>query len=101
MYNRLQSHIRSLENLGIKGDTYGLILQLPSHFRVEWAQTSAGKESDLDNLRDFLKSELQRRERSQTFTTLSEEHSILLLNLHDGRLTVWLLPVNMEVPLHW
>ena len=49
MYDKLQSHIRSLENLGIKGDTYGVILtplvlhQLPSHFRLEWARTSAGK----------------------------------------------------------
>ena len=79
MYDRLQSHIRSLENLGIKGDTYGVILtplvlhQLPTHFRLEWARSSAGKESDLDNLLDFLKNELERRERSQTFTTVSEE----------------------------
>ena len=79
MYDRLQSHIRSLENLGIKGDTYGVILtplvlhQLPTHFRLEWARSSAGKESDLDNLLDFLKNELERRERSQTFTTVTEE----------------------------
>ena len=34
---------------------------------------SAGKESDLDNLLDFLKNELQRRERSQTFATVFDE----------------------------
>ena len=34
---------------------------------------SAGKESDLDNLLDFFKNELQRRERSQTFATVFDE----------------------------
>ena len=76
LYDKLQGHIRSLENLGIEGDTYGVILtplvlhQLPSHFRLEWARTSGGKESDLGHLLEFLQCELQRRERSQTFATM-------------------------------
>ena len=38
---------------------------------MEWARSSAGKESDLGHLLEFLQSELQRRERSQTFATMT------------------------------
>ena len=34
-------------------------------------RTSAGKESDLANLLEFLQTEVQRRERSQTFSTIN------------------------------
>ena len=75
LYDKLQLHIRSLENLGIEGKTYGVILtplvlhQLPSNFRLEWARDSAGKEGDLDNLLKFLQAEIQRRERSLSFAS--------------------------------
>lgn len=73
LYDTLQSKIRSLESLGISGDTYGVILtplvlhRLPSHIRLEWARNGEGRESDLEYLLSFLKSEIARRERSQTF----------------------------------
>ena len=69
----LLSHIRSLEALQITGAQYGVILtplilsRLPNDIRLEWARDGEGHESDLEWLLDFLKREIQRRERSQTF----------------------------------
>ena len=73
LYDTLQTHIRSLESLDIKGETYGVILtplvlhKLPDHIRLEWARTGEGKENDLQGLLAFLNSEILRRERSETF----------------------------------
>lgn len=72
-YNLVQSHIRGLENFGIDGQQYGVILtplilsRLPSDIRMEWARASDTKESDLTFLMGFLKAEIERRERSQDF----------------------------------
>ena len=66
----LLSHTRALENLGIAGSQYGVILtplilsRLPLEVRLEWSREAEGKESDLDFLLDFLKKEVQRRDRS-------------------------------------
>ena len=74
-YNSLQSHIRSLAGLDIAGEQYGVILtplvlsRLPQDLRLEWAREGEGHERDLDFLMDFLRKEIERRERSQTFTT--------------------------------
>ena len=80
--DKLLSHIRSLEVLGVSGSQYGVILtpmilaKLPSDIRLEWAREGAGREDDLDFLLTFLNLEIQRRERSQNFKisdTLVEE----------------------------
>ena len=69
----LLAHIRSLEALGVTGSQYGVILtplilsRLPQDIRMEWAREGEGHESDLSWLLEFLKKEIQRRERSQTF----------------------------------
>ena len=74
--DELLSHVRSLETYNITGDTYGVILtplilsRLPPDLRLEWACNGAGHESDLEFLLSFLKLEIQRRERSQTFREL-------------------------------
>ena len=74
--DELLSHVRSLETYNITGDTYGVILtplilsRLPPDLRLEWARNGAGHESDLEFLLSFLKLEIQRRERSQTFREL-------------------------------
>ena len=73
LYDDLLTHTRSLESLGIDGDKYGVILTplisscLPQDIRLEWSREGIGKESDLKFLLEFLKGEIQRRERSQMF----------------------------------
>ena len=74
LLNDLQVHIRSLENLKISGNQYheyGVILtplilsRLPSDLRLEWAREGEGHEGDLEFLMEFLRREVQRRERSE------------------------------------
>ena len=78
LFDTIQTHVRSLENLDIKGDKYGVILpplilhQLPSNIRLEWARVGEGHEGDLDFLLELLYDEIRRRERSQTFSGLSQ-----------------------------
>ena len=77
MYNDLQSHVRSLEALGVSGAQYGVVLtplilsRLPSEMRLEWARLGESHEGDLPFLLDFLQEEIERRERSQTFNVTS------------------------------
>ena len=78
LFDTIQTHVRSLENLDIKGDKYGVILtplilhQLPSNIRLEWSRVGEGHGRDLDFLLEFLYDEIRRMERSQTFTGLSQ-----------------------------
>ena len=73
LYDTLVTRIRSLQNLGISGDSYGVILtpvvlsRLPQDIRLEWARKGEGHESDLGFLIDFLLSEIERRDRSLSF----------------------------------
>ena len=73
LQDELLAHVRSLEALGVTGDQYGVILtplilsRLPQDVRLEWAREDEGRESDLDWLLTFLASEINRRERSQSF----------------------------------
>ena len=82
MYNKLSSHIRCLESLKVQGTQYGVVLvplvlsRLPNDLRLEWARTGEGKEADLTHLMAFFKQEIERRERSQTFTTDSSETKV-------------------------
>ena len=74
LQDKLLSNIRALESFGVTGEQYGVILtplvlsRLPETLRLEWAKET-GKESDLDYLLSFLSNEIQRRERSQTFSS--------------------------------
>ena len=51
VYNKLQSHVRSLECLDITGDRYGVILtplvvsKLPQSLRMEWAKEAESKDT--------------------------------------------------------
>ena len=71
--NKLLSHIRCLENLGISGKEYGVVLTpivlscLPHSIRLEWARESEDKESDLEWLLEFLEKEIENRERCDSF----------------------------------
>ena len=71
LHDKLQIHIRSLENLGVEGGDYGVILtqivlkSLPPYIKLEWARSSEGRETDIQFLLAFLCDEIQRRERSQ------------------------------------
>ena len=73
LHDEITTQVRSLENLGVGGESYGVILtplilhQLPNNIRLEWARVDEGKEGDLGFLLKFLHEEIQRRERSQTF----------------------------------
>ena len=73
LHDDLLASVRSLEQLGVGGETYGVVLtplllhRLPHDIRLEWARVGEGKEGDLSFLLDFLYAEIGRRERSQTF----------------------------------
>ncbi|RUS68645.1 hypothetical protein EGW08_023593 [Elysia chlorotica] len=73
LHDEIQANVRSLENLGVDGATYGVVLtplvlhQLPAHIRLEWARVGEEQEGNLSFLLDFLHNEIRRRERSQTF----------------------------------
>lgn len=79
LQDQLLCHVRSLEGLGINGDKYGVVLtpvilsRLPQDIRLEWSRESSGHEDDLEWLLKFLQTEIQRRERSETFKDLSME----------------------------
>ena len=74
LLDELQGHVRSLEVLGVTGEQYGVVLtpiilsRLPEELRMEWSRDGEGKEGDLEFLLEFLRKEISRRERSQTFT---------------------------------
>ena len=80
LQEELLAHIRSLEVWEIMGKNYGVVLtpvilsRLPSDIRLEWARSGEGKEDDLDFLLQFLKQEIERRERSEAFKQLSAGH---------------------------
>ena len=73
LQDELVTHVRSLEELGVNGEQYGIILtplilsQLPQDVKLEWARDGEGHESDLNWLLKFLSAEIQRRERSHAF----------------------------------
>lgn len=83
LYNELQINIRGLDNCGISGETYGVVLtpiiisRLPDELRMEWAKVSDGKEGDLEWLLSFLKDEITRRERSETYHNSSSSRTSL------------------------
>ena len=77
LQDQLLAHVRSLNALGVTGDKYGVILtplvlsKLPKDICLQWARSSAGKESDLDWLLTFLKEDIESRVRSGVFASLN------------------------------
>ena len=73
LQDKLLVHTRSLESLGVKGDTYGVVLtplvlsKLPTDVRLEWSKEGEGKEGNLAYLLEFLDKEVRRRERAEAF----------------------------------
>ena len=74
-YNCVQSHVRSLAFLGINSSRFGIVItpiivsRLPSQLALEWAETSKGKEGDLQNLLTFLQDTVNVRQRALCFST--------------------------------
>ncbi|MEE4247170.1 MAG: DUF1759 domain-containing protein [Kangiellaceae bacterium] len=74
-YDFLQSHIRSLAALDIRGDQYGVLLtpiivsRLTPSLRKEWARQGEKREGDLTFLLEFLKKEVETLDRSSTFAS--------------------------------
>jgi len=74
----LQSHVRSLQTLGITGEQYGVVLtplllsRLPEDLRMEWARDGLDKESDLNFLMEFLRLQVERKERAEAFVYAPE-----------------------------
>lgn len=91
LQDQLLCHVRSLEGLGIKGDQYGVVLtpvilsRLPQDIRLEWSRESSGHEADLEWLLKFLQTEIQRRERSETFKDLSMEKNTVRQDVERKR----------------
>ena len=81
IHDQVQIQVRSLANLGVKGDKYGMVLtpiivhQLPQAVRLEWARISDKKEGDVDHLLEFLKQEILTRERSAQFVKSAEDRN--------------------------
>ncbi|GFO37593.1 gypsy retrotransposon integrase-like protein 1 [Plakobranchus ocellatus] len=81
IYDQVQVHVRSLANLNVTGQNYGLVLapiilqQLPHGVRLEWARTGEGKEGDVEYLLNFLYEEIQRRERSSQLDLAADRSS--------------------------
>ena len=81
LHDQLNTHVRSLEALGVKGSQYGVVLtpvllsRLPHDIRMEWSREGLDHESDLSWLMSFLQREIERRERSDAYRdgTRSEE----------------------------
>ncbi|XP_037778187.1 uncharacterized protein LOC119574962 [Penaeus monodon] len=74
--DELLTHIRSLEALGVSGEQCEVFLTpiilacLPEELRMEWAREGSGHESDLSWLLHFLQREIERIERSETFSVV-------------------------------
>ena len=73
MLDDIAAHTQALANLGCKGEHIEAILcpiiigRFPKNFREEWARGSQGHESDLAFTLKFIKSEVERLERSEAF----------------------------------
>ena len=88
---KLQTHVHSLEALGITGEQYGVLLCpiilscLPPKLGLEWAHKSQNYEGDLEWLLEFLQNETSRREWSQSVIK-QESHSAVSGNKIKGGL---------------
>ena len=73
LHDNLRAHLRALEQLGVAGSRYGIVLtpiilsRLPEDVRLEWSRAADGKEGEVEFLLEFLWREVRRRERSETF----------------------------------
>ena len=87
LYDTLQTHIRSLEAHSISSKECGAFLvplilsRVPDELRLEWARHGEGHENDLNFLMEFLKLEIARRERSDTFAERAKTPSATILGI--------------------
>ncbi|GFO42052.1 gypsy retrotransposon integrase-like protein 1 [Plakobranchus ocellatus] len=81
IYDQVQVHVRSLANLNVTGQNYGLVLapiilyQLPHGVRLEWARSGEDKEGDVEYLLNFLYEEIQQHERSSQLDLAADRSS--------------------------
>ena len=79
MLNTIQTHVRSLANLGVKGELVAVLLcplivsRFPEDIALEWSRNSEDKESDLNFTLDFLRKEIRRLERASSIKTALEK----------------------------
>ena len=75
MLNTIQTHVRSLANLGVKGELVAVLLcplivsRFPEDIALEWSRNSEDKESDLNFTLEFLRKEIRRLERASSIRT--------------------------------
>ena len=78
--DQVNIRVRSLEALGVDSRSSGVFLtplilsRLPSDVRMEWAREGQGKEDNLGFLLDFLKTEIERRQRADTFKIVDQKN---------------------------
>ena len=90
-YNTIQTHVRSLEALGVAGQQCDLFLTpivlacLPQTMRLEWARGGEGHEADVAHLLGFLKDEAVRRERSMVYESATPTATASALTTSTGR----------------
>ncbi|GFO46773.1 hypothetical protein PoB_007327800 [Plakobranchus ocellatus] len=79
IYDLVKVHVRSLANLNVTRQNYGLVLapiilhQLPHRVKLEWASSGKGKEGHVEYLLNFLYEEIQWRERSSQLYLASDK----------------------------
>ncbi|KAK3707083.1 hypothetical protein RRG08_040403 [Elysia crispata] len=78
LHDEIQANVGSLENLGVDGSTYGVVLtplvlrQLPTHIRLEWARIGEGQEGNLT-----FHDEIRRKERDHRLSTRCQTHRLV------------------------
>ncbi|GFT07018.1 uncharacterized protein TNCV_1415691 [Trichonephila clavipes] len=84
LYDRAETQIRSLESLGVKGESYSnlltpiLLKQIPSELVLEFNRSQRDEGFDLSALLRFLLLEIRTRERASQLTIIN--HVIILLH---------------------
>ena len=89
--DQVNVRVRSLEAFGVDGQKSGLFLtpmilsRLPTDVRMEWAREGQGKEDDLEFLLSFLKTEIERRERADTFKMSNSKDEVKREEKHQNK----------------
>ncbi|GFV98531.1 uncharacterized protein TNCV_4848611 [Trichonephila clavipes] len=84
LYDRAETQIRSLESLGVKGESYSnlltpiLLKQIPSELYLEFNRSQKDKGFDLRALLQFLHLEIRSRERASQINSIN--HVIIPLH---------------------
>ena len=79
IYDKLESHVRSLHNIGINSETYGSFLspvimsKIPEELRIAIIRDLSTEEWDLESMLEIFRKELQIREKSQFHSQCTED----------------------------